>query len=78
MKARNYTAKISQQGQITLPAELRKRLGVQPGARVVLRESNNGAIEVDKITGGSDAAEYVRKLRDQEQKRQTKKYGRLK
>ncbi len=28
-------AKVSSQGQITIPADIRKRLGVQPGGKVV-------------------------------------------
>ncbi len=36
------TAKISKKGQVTLPAGVRKRLGIGPGARVLFVIDNGG------------------------------------
>ena len=40
------SGKVTSKGQITLPAEVRKRLGVKPGDRIEFVESNTGNIEI--------------------------------
>ena len=36
-----YVAKVTSQGQITIPADIRKLLGVQPGGKVVFIQDGN-------------------------------------
>ncbi|MHB1345317.1 MAG: AbrB/MazE/SpoVT family DNA-binding domain-containing protein [Thermoleophilia bacterium] len=38
------TVTVSPRGQITLPAEVRRRLGIQPGGVVVLEEVETGIV----------------------------------
>lgn len=38
------TAIVSRRGQITLPAALRKRLGIRPGDVVLMEERQNGVL----------------------------------
>ncbi len=76
---KSYTAKISPQGQITLPVSLRKQLNLETSQYVMLYiDSENkikvsGELPIEKHFGtlknawtkpGQDAAEYARKLRD--------------
>lgn len=79
MSDSTYTLKISPQGQVTLPRQLRDQLHVKPGARVVAVVGDDGSLRlsgkplISKHFGtlpnawtsdGEDAAEYSRKLRD--------------
>lgn len=74
-----YILKISPQGQLTLPRDLRERLGVRPGSRIAVTAANDGSLRVSakapvtKHFGtmpnlwtrpGQDAAEYSRGLRN--------------
>ncbi|MFQ6026864.1 MAG: AbrB/MazE/SpoVT family DNA-binding domain-containing protein [Dehalococcoidia bacterium] len=73
------TAKITSKGQITLPQEVRKRLGIGPGDEVEFREENGKYVLVKKVTEspfdnylgflkdqrGSDPDQIVRQLRDE-------------
>jgi len=38
------TANVSDKGQITIPARLRKRLGIKPGARVEIEDREDGLL----------------------------------
>lgn len=38
------TVTVSPRGQITLPAEVRRRLGIQPGGVIVLEEVETGIV----------------------------------
>jgi AbrB family looped-hinge helix DNA binding protein len=40
------SAKVTSKGQITLPVELRRELGLKPGDRVDFRRGSRGAIEL--------------------------------
>lgn len=40
------SAKVTSKGQITLPAKLRQRLGVEPGDRIEFIESETGKVEI--------------------------------
>jgi len=40
-RAMIWTAKVSSKGQITLPKELRERLGLKPGERIILKVEDN-------------------------------------
>jgi AbrB family looped-hinge helix DNA binding protein len=79
MNKSTYTLKISPQGQVTLPRELRERLHVDPGSRIAITVSDSGALEISSTlpvakhfgtlpgvwtTEGQDAAAYTRKLRN--------------
>jgi AbrB family looped-hinge helix DNA binding protein len=81
----SYTLKISSQGQLTLPRDLRERLHVRPGSRVVITAADNGELQIyDKLpiekhfgtmanvwtTPGQDAADYTRTLRNTMQPKQ--------
>ena len=39
-----WTAKVDAQGRITIPAELRRHFGLQPGTRVVFTPREDGSI----------------------------------
>jgi antitoxin PrlF len=41
------TATLTSKGQITLPKQVRDRLGVKPGDRIAFRERADGAIVVE-------------------------------
>jgi antitoxin PrlF len=47
----NAEAKVTSKGQITLPSEVRARLKVGPGDRVVFVEGNDGEITVRSRSG---------------------------
>lgn len=38
------TAQVSSRGQITIPAEVRRKLGLKPGSRVVIEVHGNTAV----------------------------------
>ncbi len=43
--------KISKSGSITIPAHLRRELGIQSGEKVELKVDKNGNLEVERIEG---------------------------
>jgi AbrB family looped-hinge helix DNA binding protein len=43
-----YTSTVTQTGQITVPARLRRRLGFEPGTKVMIVETDDG-IEVHPL-----------------------------
>ncbi|MGA2252376.1 AbrB/MazE/SpoVT family DNA-binding domain-containing protein [Terracidiphilus sp.] len=54
-----YKAKITSKGQITLPAELRKALGVGPGDGVIFLPAENGSFRVRRTSTLADLAGRV-------------------
>ncbi len=54
--------KISSKGQVTIPKEIRDRLGLLPGTEVEFIEEN-GIARVRKLPGGSRGREIVEHLR---------------
>lgn len=42
-------AKVTSKGQVTLPRELRKRLGIQKGSRIRFNIPESGAVEVEPV-----------------------------
>ena len=38
------SSKVTSKGQITIPAEVRKKLGLKPGMRVVIRRQGKGLL----------------------------------
>ena len=42
-------AKVTSKGQVTLPKELRKRLGIQNGSRIRFRIPANGPVQVERV-----------------------------
>lgn len=42
-------AKVTSKGQVTLPRELRRRLGIQKGSRIRFNIPASGAIEVEPV-----------------------------
>jgi AbrB family looped-hinge helix DNA binding protein len=48
IKNKIYTPKIGPKGQMTLPKELRKILGVEEGDRILLRVDPSGKIVLEK------------------------------
>jgi antitoxin PrlF len=54
-----YKAKITSKGQITLPAELRKDLGVEPGDGVVFLPAENGSFRIRRASTLADLAARV-------------------
>ena len=47
-------AKVTSKGQVTLPVELRNRLGIEPGDRVVFVEQADGSFAL-KVRSGTFA-----------------------
>lgn len=45
------TAAVTSKGQITIPIEVRKKLGLKPGDRVLFEESESGEIVLKPKTG---------------------------
>lgn len=45
------TATVTSKGQITIPAEVRRSLGLEPGSRVAFLPMDNGAYELVPATG---------------------------
>jgi AbrB family looped-hinge helix DNA binding protein len=41
-----YNVKISQKGQVTIPTEVRKLIGLEPGGRVQFITTETGKVEV--------------------------------
>lgn len=74
------TAKITSKGQITLPLEVRKRLGIGPGDEIEFQEENGRYVLLKKVTSspfdsylgflqdkrGSDPDKIIDQLRNQE------------
>jgi len=54
-----YKAKITSKGQITLPAEVRKALGLKPGGKVVFFEDGNGGFTVRRVGSIMDLEGYL-------------------
>jgi bifunctional DNA-binding transcriptional regulator/antitoxin component of YhaV-PrlF toxin-antitoxin module len=74
-----YTLKISPQGQLTLPRDLRERLHVQPDSPITVAVTDDGSLQIASkppitkhfgtLAGlwtakQQDAAEYTRELRN--------------
>ena len=38
------TAKVSQKGQIVIPAHIRRQIGIQPGSEVIIEPSERGVL----------------------------------
>lgn len=49
-------AKVSTSGQVTLPADIRRILGVEPGDAVVFRTDKEGRVVVRKPKSAADLA----------------------
>jgi antitoxin PrlF len=47
--AATVEAKVTSKGQVTLPRELRKRLGVQRGSRIRFSIPVSGAVQVEPV-----------------------------
>ncbi|MES2970727.1 MAG: AbrB/MazE/SpoVT family DNA-binding domain-containing protein [Patescibacteria group bacterium] len=89
MSSTQYVIKISSQGQITLPKKLREQLRVRPGSPVTVQASEDNKLQVSAklpiekyfgtmgrgITGGKDAAEFVREMRNDNQRHRDKLLG---
>ena len=45
------TATVTSKGQVTVPQEIRRRLGIQPGDRLMFRVRDDGVLEVRPETG---------------------------
>ena len=50
MGASWHMAKVTTKGQITIPAAIRKALGIKTGDKVLFAEKGNGAIEIQNAT----------------------------
>ncbi|WP_082662235.1 AbrB/MazE/SpoVT family DNA-binding domain-containing protein [Terracidiphilus gabretensis] len=57
-----YRSKITSKGQITLPAELRKALGVKPGEEVVFLPGENSSFRIRRVGPIDELYGIVRKL----------------
>jgi AbrB family looped-hinge helix DNA binding protein len=78
-----YRAKISAQGQVTIPSAVRAQIGAEKGTYIRFYIDKNDSIAVttehpiDKylgkldILGGKDATRYIREMRDKSAERYT-------
>ncbi|MDE3062507.1 MAG: AbrB/MazE/SpoVT family DNA-binding domain-containing protein [Acidobacteriota bacterium] len=48
-KATTVEATVTSKGQVTLPRELRKRLGIQRGSRIRFSIPTSGAVKVEPV-----------------------------
>ncbi|HBG98401.1 MAG TPA: AbrB family transcriptional regulator [Rhodobacteraceae bacterium] len=46
----SYLAKVTSKGQVTIPAEVRARLGAEAGDRLCFTVDDSGAVTVEKVT----------------------------
>ena len=49
-------AKVTAQGQTTVPASIREALGVEPGDRITFSVENDGSVSVRRTEDGRDPA----------------------
>ena len=58
-----YKAKIDGAGRVLIPAEIRKRLGMKPGATVTITEGPSGRIVIEPALALlREAQEYFRSI----------------
>ena len=62
------TAKVTSKGQVTIPKEIRKKLGVHPGEDVGFEEKD-GLVVVSKVVTRSPFDKWVGKLKHLEGQR---------
>lgn len=58
------TARISKSGQVTIPAEIRKNLGVEPGDIVLWRMDDEGKVNVERVKYSFEELRGIAKLRE--------------
>ncbi len=58
MVERQYSVKVTSKGQITVPAEFRRRLGIKQGDVLIIRDSAAGYI-IEKAASGSKFDAFV-------------------
>ena len=56
-----FTGKVSQKGQVVIPAPIRKALGLKKGSKVSF-ELNNGEITIKKLPTALDWAKLVEQI----------------
>ncbi|KJY57045.1 AbrB/MazE/SpoVT family DNA-binding domain-containing protein [Lactobacillus melliventris] len=56
-----FTGKVSQKGQVVIPAPIRKALGLKKGSKVLF-ELNNGEITIKKLPTALDWASLVKQI----------------
>jgi AbrB family looped-hinge helix DNA binding protein len=82
MKTKSYPVKISSQGQITLPKELRQKLGAIKGQTVYIGMKNQSSLQVDATPpiakfrgalapapGQPSAADIVQEIREKQREK---------
>lgn len=62
------TAKVTSKGQVTIPKEIREKLGVHPGENVGFEERDN-LLVISKVVTKSPFDKWVGKLKDLEGQR---------
>ena len=56
-----YTGKVSEKGQVVIPIQIRKALGLKKGSKVSF-ELNNGEITIKKLPTALDWANLVKQI----------------
>lgn len=56
-----FSAELDSKGRVTIPAEIRKRLGLEPGDRVSL-ELESGRVLRKEFSSKSEALQYLEEL----------------
>lgn len=56
--------KVTSKGQVTIPQELRRKVGIMPGSEVEFHEEK-GRLVLRKVQGRGRGEELVRRLRGQ-------------
>lgn len=60
-----YQAKITSKGQITIPLEVRKRLGLREGGKIVFKEGDD-CFYISKMIESDPFEQWVGFLKDKE------------
>ena len=56
-----FTGKVSKKGQVVIPIQIRKALGLKKGSKVLF-ELNNGEITIKKLPTALDWANLVKQI----------------
>ena len=59
--SRVFTGKVSEKGQVVIPIQIRKALGLKKGSKVSF-ELNNGEITIKKLPTALDWANLVKQI----------------
>ncbi len=65
----NYSSNLTSKGQVTVPAKIRRRLGLKPGEPVRFRVNKANQVIIEKNSWKDDLTELHKEVVDQLRKR---------